>query len=86
MAWVASETYGKIFRFIVAVKERYNDGQCVVEGLSPDELRQIIASPESEPESHHVPGEKYRRVEFTTQSYLLLNALEQLGYKYVFVK
>ena len=72
--------------FVVVVKERYNDGQCVVEGLSPDELRQIIASPESNMESHHAPGEKYRRVEFTTQSYLLLNALEQLGYKYALLK
>ena len=72
--------------FLVVVKERHNDGQCVVEGLSPDELRQIVASPESETESHHAPGEKYRRVEFTTQSYLLLNALEQLGYKYTPVK
>ena len=26
------------------MKERYNDGQCVVEGLAGEELRQIVAS------------------------------------------
>ena len=29
------------------MKERYNDGQCVVEGLAGEELRQIVASPDT---------------------------------------
>ena len=29
------------------MKERYNDGQCVVEGLAGEELRQIVATPDT---------------------------------------
>jgi len=50
---------------------------CVVEGLPAEELRQITSRPESSME----PGEKYRRVEFNTPAYNMLNALEKLGYR-----
>ena len=86
------------------MKERYNDGQCVVEGLAGEELRQIVASPDtgeagdtSQVTTQHCPPSSkrltsrlflhcglhqvHRRVEFRTQPYVLLNALEQLGYR-----
>ena len=66
----------------IVVKERYNDVGCVVEGLSSDELRQIIAHPDTDlDQTQRNPGEKYRKVEFSTPSYSLLNALEQIGYR-----
>ena len=59
------------------MRERWNDSMCVVEGLPGAELRQITSMPESSME----PGEKYRRVEFNTPAYNMLNALEKLGYR-----
>ena len=50
---------------------------CVVEGLPGEELRQITSRPDT-----MEPGEKYRRVEFNTPAYNMLNALEKLGYRY----
>ena len=50
---------------------------CVVEGLPGEELRQITSRPDTSIE----PGEKYRRVEFNTPAYNMLNALEKLGYR-----
>ena len=50
---------------------------CVVEGLPGEELRQITSRPDT-----MEPGEKYRRGEFNTPAYNMLNALEKLGYRY----
>ena len=49
---------------------------CVVEGLGGEELRQITSKQEQMD-----PEEKYRRVEFNTPAYNMLNALEKLGYR-----
>ena len=51
---------------------------CVVEGLGGEELRQITSRQEQMD-----PEEKYRRVEFNTPAYNMLNALEKLGYSVV---
>ena len=60
----------------LSVRERWNDSMCVVEGLGGEELRQITSRQEQMD-----PEEKYRRVEFNTPAYNMLNALEKLGYR-----
>ena len=49
---------------------------CVVEGLGGQELTQITSRPDL-----MEPAERYRRVEFNTPAYNMLNALEKLGYR-----
>ena len=51
---------------------------CVVEGLGGQELTQITSRPDL-----MEPAERYRRVEFNTPAYNMLNALEKLGYSVV---
>ena len=67
----------------MSVKERHNEGQCVVEGLTQEELMQITAgSADTErPAPHTGPGARIRRVELTATGCSVLNALEQIGYK-----
>ena len=60
------------------MKERHNEGQCVVEGLSQEELRQITTGAV---DTEQAATTRIRRVELTASGYSVLNALEQIGYK-----
>ena len=66
------------------MKERHNEGQCVVEGLSREELLQITTGPgdTERPAPLTGPGARIRRVELTASGCSVLNALEQLGYRF----
>lgn len=64
------------------MKERHNEGQCVVEGLSQEELRRITTgSADTEQAAMAATNTRIRRVELTASGYSVLNALEQIGYK-----
>ena len=58
----------------IILRESYISNRCIVDGLPLNEVRQISSS---------VRDERNCRIEFSTEAYNLLNALEQLGYKVV---
>lgn len=60
------------------VRGQLSAGMCLVDGLSPSELRLIADKSES-----HWRDEKNRRIEFASPAFNLLNVLEQLGYRVV---
>ena len=62
------------------VRESYINNSCLVDGLPTNEVR-LISEKSSSPSD--LRDERNRRVEFSTQAFNLLNALEQLGYKVV---
>ena len=63
---------------LVSVKERHNEGQCVVEGLSQEELMKITSG---SADTERPASTRIRRVELTASGCSVLNALEQIGYQ-----
>ena len=72
------------FRYLempyLIVRESYINSSCLVDGLPHNEIR-LITEKSSSPSD--LRDEKYRRVEFTTPAFNLLNCLEQIGYKVI---
>merc|ERR1712110_1128043 len=64
----------------VIVRESYINNSCLVDGLPSNEIRLIT---EKSCSPSHYRDERSWRVEFSTESYNLLNALEQIGYKVI---
>jgi hypothetical protein len=64
----------------ILCRESYVQGSCTVDGLPLNEFRVLAEKASAAPESR---DEKNRRVEFATPTYLVLNALEQMGYRVV---
>ena len=62
------------------VRESYVTDSCLVDGLPPQEIRQVMDRNSS---SWELKDEKNRRVEFHTGATDLLSALEHIGYKVV---
>jgi hypothetical protein len=62
------------------VRESYINNSCIVDGLPLNEVR-LITEKSSSPSN--LRDERNWRVEFSTEAYNLLNALEQIGYKVV---
>ena len=62
------------------LRESHINNSCLVDGLPTNEVR-LISEKSSSPSD--LRDERNRRVEFSTQAFNLLNALEQLGYKVV---
>ena len=61
------------------VRESYVTDSCLVDGLPPNEIRQVMDRSSSS--SSELKDEKNRRVEFHTAATDLLSALEHIGYK-----
>jgi len=64
----------------VIVRESYINNSCLVDGLPNNEIRLIT---EKSCSPSHYKDERSWRVEFSTEAYNLLNALEQIGYKVI---
>merc|ERR1712020_845849 len=64
----------------IIVRESYINNSCVVDGLPSNEVRLIT---EKSCSPSHYRDERSWRVEFSTEAYILLNALEQIGYKVI---
>jgi len=64
----------------IIVRESYINNSCVVDGLPSNEVRLIT---EKSCSPSHFRDERHWRVEFSTEAYNLLNALEQIGYKVI---
>lgn len=64
----------------IIVRESYIQTSCVIDGLPLNEIR-LLSEKSSTPSD--MRDERNRRVEFSTPTYNILNALEQMGYKVV---
>lgn len=65
----------------VLVKENYFKWWIKVEGLNHTEIRHLAEKIGEQPESHQIEPDKL--AEFSVPSWLVLNGLEQLGYRVV---
>jgi len=64
----------------VIVRESYINNSCLVDGLPLNEVR-LITEKSCSPSQYR--DERSWRLEFSTESYNILNALEQIGYKVI---
>ena len=79
----SNETFRRQIYFTMPyliVRESYINNSCIVDGLPLNEVR-LITEKSSSPSN--LRDERNWRVEFSTEAYNLLNALEQIGYKVV---
>jgi hypothetical protein len=64
----------------VFVRENAIKYWCVVQGLSHNEMRVLAEKVQDQPEVH---DDKQKRAEFSLPTWLILNALEVMGFKVV---
>lgn len=62
----------------VFVRENAIKYWCVVQGLSHNEMRVLAEKVQDQPEVH---DDKQKRAEFSLPTWLILNALEVMGFK-----
>ena len=65
----------------VFVRENAIKYWCVVQGLSHNEMRVLAEKVQDQPEVH---DDKQKRAEFSLPTWLILNALEVMGFKVSF--